>query len=74
MLYFDISMVSLLMLLISQDFLIINACLLFHMKFSIDFSALPSGPNVQEILMLFEVVVTNRDAVWHFCFATSGDS
>lgn len=67
-------MINPLILLISQGFLIIPACLVFQMKFSIDFriSALPFGSNDQEILMLFKVSVTKRDAVWPLCFATIG--
>ena len=67
-------MISPLILLVSQDFLNIIACFIFQIKFRIDFriSVLPFGSNDQEILMLFKVSVTNRDAIWLFCFATVG--
>ena len=35
-------------------------------------SALPFGSNDQEILMLFKLSPTNRDAMWHVWFATIG--
>lgn len=67
-------MVIPLILLVFQFYLIITACLIFHITFSIDFSVsvLPLDTSDQEILMLLEVSMTNRNAIWHLCFTTMG--